>query len=98
MHPKQYFVYLLASERNGTLYIGVTNDLIRRVHEHQQGIVDGFTKKHNIKMLVWYEQHTDIEQALVREKQLKKWNRAWKIELVEKENPLWRDLSGDLWG
>jgi putative endonuclease len=98
MHPKQYFVYLLASERNGTLYIGVTNDLIRRVHEHQQGIADGFTKKHNIKMLVWYEQHTVIEQAIIREKQLKKWNRAWKIELVEKENPLWRDLAGDLWG
>ena len=98
MHPKQYFVYLLASERNGTLYIGVTNDLIRRVHEHQQGIADGFTKKHNIKMLVWYEQHTDIEQAIIREKQLKKWNRAWKVELVEKENPLWRDLTGELWG
>ena len=97
-HPKQYFVYLLASERNGTLYIGVTNDLIRRVHEHQQGIADGFTKKHNIKMLVWYEQHTVIEQAIIREKQLKKWNRAWKVELVEKENPLWRDLTGDLWG
>ena len=81
---KQYFVYILASKKNGTLYIGVTNDLIRRVYEHKEGIIEGFTKKYNIKNLVYYEIHTDINEAIKREKALKKWKRDWKIELIEK--------------
>jgi putative endonuclease len=96
MLTNQYFVYLLSSKNNGTLYIGVTNDLVRRIYEHKNGLADGFTKKYGIKNLVWYEVHEDIEQAIIREKQIKKWNRAWKIELIQKENPEWRDLSNEL--
>ena len=87
-----YYVYILASRRNGTLYIGVTNNLERRVSEHQQGLVEGFTKKYRVHHLVYYETTSDIEAALQREKQLKKWNRKWKLELIEKENPEWKDL------
>jgi putative endonuclease len=90
------FVYILASGRNGTLYTGVTNDLIRRIAEHKQGEVDGFTKKHKVHQLVYYETHEDIRSAITREKQIKKWSRAWKVELIEKENPHWRDLWADL--
>ena len=96
MLTKQYFVYLLCSQKNGTLYVGVTNDLIRRVFEHKNGLADGFTKKYSVKNLAWYEVHEDIEQAIVREKQIKKWNRAWKIDLIQKNNPEWRDLSNEL--
>ncbi|MBS3944516.1 MAG: GIY-YIG nuclease family protein [Melioribacter sp.] len=84
---KQYFVYILASKRNGTLYIGVTNDLIRRVFEHKEKLVEGFTKKYNVHLLVYYEIHNSIIEAIKREKALKKWYRKWKIELMEKDNP-----------
>ncbi|HNZ86205.1 MAG TPA: GIY-YIG nuclease family protein [bacterium] len=91
-YEKEYFVYILASYRNGTLYIGLTNNLIRRVSEHKSGIIKGFTKKYNIKMLVYYESTNDIFSAITREKQMKKWNRKWKLELIEKFNPNWEDL------
>jgi putative endonuclease len=93
---KNYFLYILASKRNGTLYIGITNDLRRRVFEHKEGLIEGFTKKYNVKMLVYYEIHLDIKFAIQREKQMKKWLRKWKIELIEKMNPEWNDLSKDL--
>ncbi len=89
---KQYYVYIIASRKNGTLYIGVTNNFIRRAYEHREGLVDGFTKRYSVKILVFYEIHTDINVALLREKQLKKWNRAWKIQLIEEMNPDWSDL------
>ena len=89
---KTYYVYLLASKRNGTLYIGVTNNLERRISEHQQDSIEGFTKKYRVHHLVYYETTGDIHAALQREKQLKKWNRKWKLELIEKENPEWKDL------
>jgi putative endonuclease len=88
-----YYVYILASKRNGTLYIGVTNDLQRRVYEHKAGLLDGFTKRYGVHMLVHFEQTNDIQAALQREKQLKKWNRAWKIRLIEETNPGWKDMS-----
>ena len=93
---KSYYVYILASQRNGTPYIGITNDLIRRVYEHKNDLVDGFTKKYKVHSLVYYEQCDDVESAITREKRLKKWNRKWKLELIEKENPQWRDLYEDL--
>ena len=93
---KSFYVYILASQRNGTLYIGITNDLIKRVYEHRNNLVDGFTKKYKVHSLVYYEQCGDIESAIIREKRLKKWNRKWKLELIEKENPQWRDLYEDL--
>ncbi len=88
-----YYVYILASKRNGTLYIGVTNDLQRRLYEHKAGLIDGFTKKYGVDMLVHFEETNDIHVAIQREKQLKKWNRAWKIRLIEETNPGWKDLS-----
>ena len=96
MLTRSYFVYLLSSGRNGTLYVGVTNDLTKRVWQHKQGLVEGFTKRYGIKMLVWYQQTESIEAAIVREKQIKKWNRDWKIELIEKNNPQWRDLYEEI--
>jgi putative endonuclease len=92
----QYYVYIMASKKNGTLYIGVTNDLIRRVYEHRNNLVEGFTQKYAVHLLVFYEIHNDINNAIQREKRLKKWNRAWKIELIEKENPEWNDLYNGL--
>jgi len=89
---KQPCVYMLASQRNGTLYIGVTSNLIKRVWEHKQDFVEGFTKKHGVHDLVWYEQHEDMLAAITREKALKEWKRAWKLELIEKLNPDWKDL------
>ncbi len=89
------YVYMLASERNGTLYIGVTGDLVRRVWEHRQDAVDGFTQRYGVHMLVWYEVHVSIVEAIRREKQLKKWNRAWKLRLIEENNPEWKDLYLD---
>jgi len=91
-----FYLYILASRRNGTLYIGMTDDLARRVWEHQIGAVPGFTKKYGVKMLVWFEQHESRESAFQRERQLKKWNRAWKLELIERLNPAWKDLSQEL--
>jgi putative endonuclease len=87
-----YWVYILASRIGGTLYIGVTNNLIRRVYEHRQGLAEGFTKQYGVHRLVYFEQFDDIEQAILREKRLKKWNRAWKVQLVEENNPNWDDL------
>jgi len=89
---RSYWVYILASDIGGTLYIGVTNDLVRRVHEHRTDAVKGFTSNHAIHRLVYYEQFGDIEFAIRREKRLKKWNRAWKVDLIEKTNPQWIDL------
>jgi putative endonuclease len=93
---KLYSVYMLASCRNGTLYIGVTNDLVRRVWEHKTGVAGGFTKKHKVHMLVWYKMHEDINDAIAREKQLKGRNRAWKIRLIEERNSGWNDLYEQL--
>ena len=90
--PKLYFVYILASKRNGTLYIGVTNDLIRRVWEHREGVALGFTKKYGVTTLVYYEVFEEISAAIQRETRLKKWKRLWKIALIEKDNPRWLDL------
>jgi putative endonuclease len=88
-----FFVYMLASRGNGTLYIGMTDNLARRVWEHQTGAVPGFTKKYEVKTLVWYELHDFRETAFQRERQLKKWNRTWKVQLIERLNPSWRDLA-----
>ncbi len=89
---RQPAVYILASKRNGTLYIGVTSDLRKRVWEHRNDLVDGFTKRYAIHLLVYYELHENMASAIEREKRMKKWNRAWKLELIEKHNPEWRDL------
>ena len=89
---KQPAVYIFASKRNGTLYIGVTSNLLKRVWEHKNDLVEGFTKRYEVHRLVYYELHGDMETAIRREKQMKKWNRAWKLELIEKQNPDWRDL------
>jgi putative endonuclease len=91
-----FYVYILASRRNGTLYVGMTDDLVRRVWEHQIGAVPGFTRKYGVKMLVWYEQHETRETAFQRERQIKRWNRAWKLQLIERFNPNWKDLAVDL--
>jgi putative endonuclease len=95
---KQPAVYILASRRNGTLYIGVTSDLIKRVWQHNNDLVAGFTKRYNVHRLVYIELHETMESALTREKQMKKWNRAWKLELIEKRNPGWRDLWDGILG
>jgi putative endonuclease len=85
-------VYIMASARNGTLYIGVTSDLPARVWQHKEGITDGFTRKHGCKILVWFEQFDDIERAIQREKQMKEWKRLWKLRVIEEMNPDWHDL------
>jgi len=90
---KQYFVYLLASKPYGTLYVGLTSNLIHRVFQHKEGLVDGFTKKYDVHQLVYYDVHLDIREAILREKRLKKWNRQWKINLIEQNNPHWINLS-----
>ena len=89
---KMYFVYILCSRPNGTLYTGVTSDLVKRVYEHRNGITEGFTKTYGVHRLVWYEPHEDIEYAILREKQIKAWKREWKIKMVEEFNPEWDDL------
>jgi putative endonuclease len=97
-HPRMdrnSYVYMLASHRYGTLYLGVTGDLIRRVWEHRAACIDSFTRRHGIKLLVWYEVHEDIREAITREKQIKKWNRDWKVNLIQEMNPAWRDLYLD---
>ena len=91
-----YYVYILASKRNGTLYIGVTNDLARRVYEHRSGAADGFTKKYGVHQLVWYETHSDIEIAISREKTIKRWPRKYKMNVIEQMNPSWEDLYQQL--
>lgn len=96
MIEKEYFVYILASKKYGTLYIGVSNDLLRRVYEHRNNLIPGFTQKYNVHKLVYIEQYNDINEAILREKQIKKWNRDWKINLIEKENPQWVDLYLEL--
>ena len=93
---KQYYVYILASKKNGTLYIGVTNNLVRRIYEHKQGFVEGFPKKYDVHKLVYFETTDDVNSAIHREKCLKKWNRAWKIKLIEENNSTWKDLYDDL--
>lgn len=96
MRSKQYYVYILSSQRNGTLYIGVTNYLARRVWEHKHQLVEGFTHRYEIHHLVYYEVHENIESAITREKQIKKWNRLWKLRLIEEKNPKWKDLYRDV--
>ena len=92
----QSYVYILASQRNGTLYVGVTSDLIKRIYEHKQNLIDGFTKKYGVCILVYYEIHRAIEVAIAREKQIKKWNREWKLRLIEEKNPQWQDLYDEI--
>ncbi|MCH9799022.1 MAG: GIY-YIG nuclease family protein [Betaproteobacteria bacterium] len=89
-------VYILASKRNGTLYIGVTSDLVKRIWEHKSDFIEGFTKKYTVHNLVWYETHDTMENAINREKQLKEWKRQWKIALIEKSNPYWNDLYASI--
>ncbi len=91
-----YYVYILANRQRGTLYVGVTNDLVRRAYEHREGLVGGFTKTRGVKTLVFFERHDDIEHAIAHEKRLKRWRRAWKVQLIERGNPDWRDLYDDL--
>ena len=93
---KQFVVYLLASDRNGTLYVGVTSDLVKRVWQHKEGFVEGFTRTYRAKRLVWYESHENGESAIAREKKIKKWKRAWKIDLIEAMNPYWNDLHSSI--
>lgn len=92
----QYYVYILAGKKNGTLYIGVTSDLVKRIYEHKNDLVEGFTQKYSVHDLVYFETTESVESAIAREKQLKKWNRAWKIRLIEKGNPGWQDLYSGL--
>jgi putative endonuclease len=93
---KQCYVYILASRRNGTLYVGVTSDLLKRVWEHKNKLVKGFTQEYGVDKLVYYEVHSDVENAITREKQMKKWNRAWKLRLIEEKNPEWKDLFEEI--
>jgi len=95
---KSYYVYILASKKNGTLYIGVTNNLPKRVYEHKNNLIEGFTRKYNVHNLMYYESYSDIYAAIAREKAMKKWKRAWKVELIEKSNPLRKDLYCDIVG
>jgi putative endonuclease len=90
------YVYLMASQPNGTIYLGVTSNIAQRAYQHRRGLIEGFSKKHGCTLLVWYEQHDDIQDARVRECQMKSWKRAWKLRLVEERNPQWRDLFDEL--
>ena len=96
MKEKQPAIYILASKRNGTLYIGVTSDLPQRIWQHRNDVAEGFSKDYQAHLLVYFELHISMEAAIVREKQLKKWERQWKIELIEKNNPYWRDLYSEI--
>ena len=98
MLERQGFVYIMASRRNGTIYIGVTSDLAGRAYQHRNGLVDGFTKKYGCKLLVWYEVHESLDSARLRELQMKKWNRQWKLREIEGMNPEWNDLFDTLIG
>lgn len=92
------YVYILCSDRNGTLYAGVTSDLVQRIYQHREGLIEGFTQKYKVKTLVYYEVHDTAESAITREKQIKEWKRKWKLELIEKFNPKWLDLYDDITG
>ncbi len=96
MPVNDYFVYIMASKKNGTLYVGVTSDLVRRVFEHKHDLIEGFTKKHKVHMLVYYEHTNDINSAIEREKVIKRWKRQWKINLIRGSNPDWKDLYTEL--
>lgn len=91
-----YYVYILSSGRNGTLCVGVTSNLVKRVYEHKNNSIEGFTKKYQVHNLVFFEVHKNVNEAMLKEKRLKKWNRKWKIELIEKDNPYWKDLYPDI--
>ena len=93
---KEFYVYILASKRNGTLYTGITSNLTQRVWQHKNNAIEGFTQKYNVKMLVFYEVHDNVESAITREKQIKKWRRAWKLQLIENRNPQWADLYEEI--
>jgi putative endonuclease len=93
-----YYVYIMTNKPNGVVYIGVTNDLIRRVYEHKHHLVKGFTEQYNLDKLVWFEQTDDVTSAIEKEKQLKNWHRQWKINLIEKDNPNWQDLYNEIVG
>lgn len=93
---KQYYVYILAKERNSTFYVGITSDLPKRIYEHKNDLNDGFTKKYGIHKLVYFEIHDDPENAIKREKRLKKWNRPWKMRLIKEKNPDWNDLYDEI--
>jgi putative endonuclease len=95
MRLKNYYIYILASAKNGTLYIGVTNDLHKRVFQHKSKEIDGFTKNYGVDRLVYFESHDTAESAITREKNMKAWKREWKVRLIEKDNPGWRDISDD---
>ena len=98
MQEKFPCVYLLASRPDGVIYLGVTSDIVKRVWQHKNSFVDGFTKKYHVHILVWFEPHEDMESAILREKRIKKWKRAWKEALIEEGNPEWRDLCGEIIG
>jgi putative endonuclease len=93
---RQPCVYILASRRNGTLYVGVTSDLVKRVWEHKSDVAKGFTERYSVHILVWFEQHDAMESAIAREKAIKEWKRRWKLELIERQNPKWRDLYPEI--
>jgi putative endonuclease len=95
---KQFYVYILASQRNGTLYTGVTSTLVQRVWQHKNNVIEGFTTKYNVKILVYYETHDNAESAITREKRIKKWRRNWKLRLIEESNPHWKDLYEGICG
>jgi len=92
MMSRQFYVYILASNRNGTLYTGMTSNFVQRIWQHRQNVIEGFATKYGVKKLVYYEVHHDPESAITREKQIKKWRRAWKLDLIESRNPAWKDL------
>ena len=94
---KQPCVYILASGRNGTLYTGVTSNLPQRIAQHKSGAIHGFSKTHGVTRLVWYEPHPTMDSAITREKQMKKWNRAWKVREIMRRNPEWHDLTDEIW-
>ena len=91
-----FYVYILANQRNGTLYVGMTDDLVKRIWMHKNEVLPGFTKDYGVKKLVWFEAHESRESAFQRERQIKKWNRVWKLELIERSNPIWRDLYEEI--
>ncbi len=93
---KNFYVYIICNKRNGSLYTGITSELIKRIYEHKNKLVDGFTMKYDIQRLVWYEIHNTAESAIAREKRMKKWERKWKLEIIEKDNPGWNDLYDDI--
>jgi len=93
---KDFYVYFFASKRNGTLYMGVTSDLVQRIWQHKNKLIKGFTQKYNVNKLVYYEAHPDAESAITREKQIKKWRRTWKMRIIEEKNPDWNDLYNDI--